>query len=573
MKILTGSETSPGGAEILHDWASYLQSNKEARSTEEIFSSSAEEKSKIIEGRDWITFNHIEHGGGFHRICIRYLPGARAPLRLMINNGVIQPLFTIVGQEDADLQTSSVDSEEKSSMNYQATAFREMNLIDLGSPLQNASVAFQPVLRSDGVRPLLLPNIVSFFFEKVTADASNDVEKQEQATTYDLNGPYVNPFVFHFDVGSVERNSDELLVDSASIALQGMKPITFRSGQCNDAMTIRSTRIGSRGGGSTFPAITFVGEDDRINEMNLGMSYFSSELVGANFCAAIDHMSFENTKTKDIKTVEGLSASYRTKDTTVWNYNRDKLGLDIWLTSAYHIKGLNGSKSSPIFRYGFALSKSRDKPFSSVVFEEFWQWFVNVKYYSVNYNVVGKQGVKLEQVNPEHIPYDFCTEPVSSIEERMRPLHDFLLSCFSGENKLAPDTGFLGGTKTHMTLTHNEFNIYVKLVPDRNSNEKIVSALFIAGTQYDQEGKTFDNLGDNPQEVTAYALSSTLQDLEVLFEMGLLHSQNLVMAEERELLSPTKGLAYKGGAYKQTKEATRTFHFLVMIGLRKVCMS
>lgn len=165
MKILTGSETSPGGAEILHDWASYLQSNKEAR-TEEIFSSSAEEKSKIIEGRDWITFNHIEHGGGFHRICIRYLPGARAPLRLMINNGVIQPLFTIAGQEDADLQTSSVDSEEKSSMNYQATAFREMNLIDLGSPLQNASVAFQPVRRSNVSDLCYYPTLFPSFLRK-----------------------------------------------------------------------------------------------------------------------------------------------------------------------------------------------------------------------------------------------------------------------------------------------------------------------------------------------------------------------------------------------------------------------
>ena len=54
-------------------------------------------------------------------------------------------------------------------------------------------------------------------------------------------------------------------------------------------MTIGSTRIGSRGGGSALPAITFVGDDDRINEMRLGMSYYAGDLVGANFCAAIEH--------------------------------------------------------------------------------------------------------------------------------------------------------------------------------------------------------------------------------------------------------------------------------------------
>jgi len=72
--------------------------------------------------------------------------------------------------------------------------------------------------------------------------------------------------------------------------LRGMKPIAFRSGECNDAMTIGSTRIGSRGGGSVLSAITFVGDDDRINEMKLGMSYYAGDLVGANFCAAIEHI-------------------------------------------------------------------------------------------------------------------------------------------------------------------------------------------------------------------------------------------------------------------------------------------
>ena len=161
MNVLTGSETNPGRAEIVDDWASYLQSNNKEARAEQICSFSSE-KSKSREGYDWITFNDIKHSGGLHRICIRYSPGARAPLSLMIN-GVIQPFTTTAGQVVSDLQKTD-DSEEKSFMNHQATAFREMHLIDLGSSFQNASVAFQPVRRSDGVGPFLLPNILSFFF-------------------------------------------------------------------------------------------------------------------------------------------------------------------------------------------------------------------------------------------------------------------------------------------------------------------------------------------------------------------------------------------------------------------------
>ena len=127
------------------------------------------------------------------------------------------------------------------------------------------------------------------------------------------------------------------------------------------------------------------------------------------------------------------------------------------------------------------------------------------------------------------------------------------------------------GTKTHLTITHDEFCIYVKLVPDKDCNERIVSALFIDGVQYDPEDSSFDDLGTNPQYITAYALYSTLQDLDILFEMGLLESHDSVLGEERELLPQKIGGAYGLGGFKQTKEATRALHFLTLAGLRKVC--
>ena len=125
--------------------------------------------------------------------------------------------------------------------------------------------------------------------------------------------------------------------------------------------------------------------------------------------------------------------------------------------------------------------------------------------------------------------------------------------------------------KTHLTITHDEFCIYVKLVPDKDCNERIVSALFIDGIHYDPEDSSFDDLGTNPQYITAYALYSTLQDLDILFEMGLLESHDSVLGEERELLPQKKGGAYGLGGFKQTKEATMALHFLMLAGLRKVC--
>ena len=67
------------------------------------------------------------------------------------------------------------------------------------------------------------------------------------------------------------------------------------------------------------------------------------------------------------------------------------------------------------------------------------------------------------------------------------------------------------------------------------------------------------------------SIYSTLQDLDILFEMGLLESHDSVLLEERELLPQKKGGAYGLGGFKQTKEATRAFHFLTLAGLRKVC--
>eukprot|EP00979_Chaetoceros_neogracilis_P011701 scaffold2955_cov203-Chaetoceros_neogracile.AAC.3 len=72
-------------------------------------------------------------------------------------------------------------------------------------------------------------------------------------------------------------------------------------------------------GGEAFPEVTFVDDDDRICDMKLGISLCGECL---------------NRK----KIVEGLSANLRTNDAIIWNYNRNTLELDIWLTSAYLMK-------------------------------------------------------------------------------------------------------------------------------------------------------------------------------------------------------------------------------------------
>ncbi len=543
-------------AERLEDWTTCLQTIR-AR-TNEIFYFS---RDIHMVKSDWVWFRNISHGGGFHRLCIRYSSNTNAPIRIRINNfiypnAVAEEVTT--KEEEMVKSLTSIQSQE-------SMAFREKILFNLGPADKAVSIGMQPIFKSEK-NETLMPNIVSFFFEKIN-DLNDDVFVDNNMDKSNLQGTtsdsYRSPFVFNFDVGNIGRYSDERYVDATSFALRGSKPITFRSGECNDDMTVGSRRIGSREGGRAFPSITFVDDADRIDSMTLGMSTYAGEKVGANFCAAIGTMSFENTITGDSREVEGLSASFR-NDVGVWEYKRKELGLDLWLTSAYHIKGLSGSKSKQIFRYGFALSKSEDIPFSISSFEIFWEWFVRAKYFSINFDIVG------EDQHLVHVKRDVPID-LNGVEQKMKPLHDFLVQVFSGHNRLGGDTGFIRGTKTHLTITHDEFCIYVKLVPDKDCNERIVSALFIDGVHYDPEDSSFDDLGTNPQYITAYALYSTLQDLDILFEMGLLESHDSVLGEERELLPQKKGGAYGLGGFKQTKEATRALHFLTLAGLRKVC--
>ena len=541
-------------AERLEDWTTCLQTIS-ARTNEVFYFSRDMVKS------DWVWFRNISHGGGFHRLCIRYSSNTNAPIRIRVNNFIYPNAVAgeVTTKEDEMVKSlTSIQSQE-------SIAFREKILFNLGPADKTVSIGMQPIFKSEK-NETLMPNIVSFFFEKIY-DLNDDVFLDNNVDKSNLQGTtsdsHRSPFVFNFDVGSIGRYSDERYVNATSFALRGSKPLTFRSGECNDVMTVGSRRIGSREGGRSFPSITFVDDADRIDSLTLGMSTYAGEKVGANFCAAIGTMVFENKNTGDSREVEGLSASFR-NDVGVWEYKRKELGLDLWLTSAYHMKGLSGSKSKQIFRYGLALSKSEDIPFSVHSFEIFWKWFVRAKYFSINFDIVG------DEQDLVHVKGDVPID-LNGVEQKMKPLHDFLVQVFSGHNRLGMDTGFIRGTKTHLTITHDEFCIYVKLVPDKDCNERIVSALFIDGVQYDPEDSSFDDLGTNPQYITAYALYSTLQDLDILFEMGLLESHDSVLGEERELLPQKVGGAYGLGGFKQTKEATRALHFLTLAGLRKVC--
>ena len=50
-------------------------------------------------------------------------------------------------------------------------------------------------------------------------------------------------FVFHFKIGDVGDKDEEKYAVAESFALSE-RVLTFRSGGCNDAMTVGSTRIG-----------------------------------------------------------------------------------------------------------------------------------------------------------------------------------------------------------------------------------------------------------------------------------------------------------------------------------------
>ncbi len=495
----------------------------------------------------WIIFEDVKIRGNRlkQKLWMRYASDDPRPMDIAINGKVIQNLtvtnLSTCGWNDEDLKW-----------------FAEPYEFDLTEYMSVATDRITVAFKARGN----FPHLAAFIFREMKSIV---VSERGHSKLRGVEQNRKTPFVFHFDIGNV-GSTDERYVVAESFALTGRKPITFRSGWCNDAMTVGSQRLGTREGGVKLPAITFIDDDDRISEMKIGMSFFGGDDVAANFCAAIEYMKIKNLITGEVKDVDGLSAYLRTQDTPTWVYNREKLGLDLWITSAYYMKGVQGCKSRAIFRYGLALAASEEIPFSIEAFEEFWQWLVTIKYYHSNFEVVGRDDVPLLRL--EKTAYEFSTE-LRDVEHRMRDLHDFLVSTFSGPNALTPSTGYLRGTKTHVSLTHDSFHIYVKLVPDIHYNEKIISTLFVDGKQYDPQGKSFANLESEPLDIQSYAILSILEDIEMLFEMGLLSSHDVVLAEDREILPLRHGQAFIG-TYEMSRSACRAFHFLAIAGLRKV---
>ena len=72
----------------------------------------------------------------------------------------------------------------------------------------------------------------------IEADLQSDAEELLDSTKTGER----TPFVFHFDIGNV-GDKDEKYAVAESFALS-KRALTFRSGGCNDAMTVGSTRIG-----------------------------------------------------------------------------------------------------------------------------------------------------------------------------------------------------------------------------------------------------------------------------------------------------------------------------------------
>ena len=268
-----------------------------------------------------------------------------------------------------------------------------------------------------------------------------------------------------------------------------------------------------------------------IKSVVLGLSTYNSE-------AAFHSIAFHDQTTRESE--QRLLVGAMLLD-PIYIFDREKLGLNLWLTSICAPAG------SPVTRYGFTLTSDNTIDFNPQEFEAFWKWLVDIKF----------------QTARKKITRD-------TVWDKMVPLHDFLLASFS-DARFDPseaNDGWLYSSKDHVSLTYDVFSLLLHKMP-RSDEWKIT--FFVDGNQYDFS--QFSRLEEVPlrrNDILAYAISSAAIDKDLLYQMGLILMPSTdACNDEREFLDLRKCGHLFSGDYTSTPLARRAMVILAICGLRK----
>lgn len=228
---------------------------------------------------------------------------------------------------------------------------------------------------------------------------------------------------FTFSVGENDKFTSDIH-PVHSLCLNG-KAVNFRSGWLHDAIYVNGVKFGGRGG-VLRPAVK-VSMEDRINQLVIGITVLS---FGADFgrgiiCGFRD-LQFINPITQETKD-SSVSCNIEVKE-AMWEYNREALGLELYITGInLQIPKRGNIPSGVPYYYIFTLVHNPLLTFNIDEFKKFWGWLSQVRYLEVIHSDLKKRHTNFGRNYqlPTKEELDAFNEKYSIIQERDRMIEAF----------------------------------------------------------------------------------------------------------------------------------------------------
>ena len=401
-------------------------------------------------------------------------------------------------------------------------------------------------------------------------------------------------FTFEIGVPSAVLAQQKKDVEYVDTCLRGTA-IQFQWGEAHDSLVMDGDPIGNQhGGGERVPGVTFVGDEDVIGSVTMGLSayyYRSEEETGVSppqySYAAFTDLVLERQNNNNNNNNHHHPRRRRpvqvgaTLVEPTWTFDRQRLGLNLWITSVV------APLHQPVSRYGFTLSSDHNDhlTFDRTEFQRFWDWLVQIKSQMISQEHTNK-GENEKNPAITTTQQQQQQQQQEAVRIQMEPLYRFLLNSFSSSRRASPSPspsqssleettnhGYLYGTARHVSITADVFSISICRSPD---GATLQSTLFVDGQQFDTH-TTARHLWDmstmTRNQVLALAISLALQDTDLLFQMGLIPPAAHTNQEVELLPLRHDGTALFRGAdscFQPTDMARRVVTLLAAVGLRNI---
>jgi len=359
---------------------------------------------------------------------------------------------------------------------------------------------------------------------------------------------------FTFSVGENDHYASDIH-PVTSLCLNG-KALNFRSGWLHDAVYVNGVKFGGRGG-DLRPAVQ-ISMEDRINQVVVGPTVLSfGNDWGRGIICGFRDLQFINPTTKETKN-SSVSSNISVQEAT-WEYNREALGLELFITGMnLQIPRRGHIPSGVPYYYIFTLVHNPLLEFNPEEFIKFWQWLSQVRYLEVIHPNLKRRATDFDQKYqlPTKEELDAFNIKYSIMEER-----DLMIAAFSGRrerrsSRAAVSAGDLNPFWESARLSvaeYGPFSVAVHSVHDYDQyNNDFCFVMIAGGYQFDVCETSFENVGlqDGPtvkESVLGTCICVGLRDVDILHE--------------------TKFLS-KEVKYYEPKRAAHFISFIALYGLR-----